>query len=110
MFERDLLVSFIALGLGLLMFFSAMLNYEKAFQLNTPLYLTQTLGRTGARLVMAFVGLFVVTLGVWILATPILTESQFLRKESLRNTATPNLDTEGLSGNSNNAFPPLVTR
>lgn len=110
MFERDLLVSFIALALGLLMLTSAFVNYDKAFQLNTPQYLTQTLGRTGARLVMAFVGLFVVTLGVYILCTPLFKESHGLRNDGSQTSAIPESNTDGSSNHLGKVFPPLVSQ
>ena len=96
MIERDLLVSFIALSLGLLMITSALVNYEKAFQLNTPQYLTQTLGRSGARFVMATIGLFVVSLGLYLVCTPIFGDSRILQDRKSRGPSIPRTD-EGLS-------------
>ena len=63
MFERDLLVSFIAFALGLLMVSSALMNYERAFEMRTPQYLSEMIGRTGARLVMGLIGLLIVVIG-----------------------------------------------
>ena len=72
MFERDLLVSFIAFALGFLMISSALMNYERAFEMRTPQFLTETIGRQGARLVMGIIGLLIVILGVYILCAPYL--------------------------------------
>lgn len=76
MYERDLLVSIIAFILGLLIISSAWMNYERAFKMRTPQFLSETLGRTGARLVMGLVGMFIVLIGVYIILTP------FLEKKS----------------------------
>ena len=72
MYERDLLVSFIAFALGFIMISSALMNYERAFEMRTPKFLSDTIGRQGARLVMGFVGLIVVLLGAYILCSPYL--------------------------------------
>ena len=79
MFERDLLVSFIAFTLGLLMVSSALMNYERAFEMRTPQYLTEMIGRTGARLVMGLIGLLIVVMGAYILCAP-----YFFKNESSR--------------------------
>ena len=70
MYERDLLVAFIAFALGFLMISSALMNYERAFEMRTPQYLTEIIGRTGARLVMGVVGLMIVVMGIYILCAP----------------------------------------
>jgi hypothetical protein len=79
MFERDLLVSFIAFALGFLMISSAYTNYERAFEMRTPQYLTETIGRTGARLVMGTIGLLIVLMGIYILCAPFFFKSDAIR-------------------------------
>lgn len=72
MLERDLLVAFIALGLGFCMVSAAVMNHERAFQIRTPNYLSQTYGRHMARLIIGCIGTLVALLGVYILAKPLL--------------------------------------
>ena len=79
MFERDLLVSFIAFALGFVMISSALMNYERAFEMRTPQFLTETIGRQGARLVMGMIGLLIVVMGVYILCAPYLFKNDRIR-------------------------------
>ena len=79
MFERDLLVSFIAFALGFLMISSALTNYERAFEMRTPQYLTDIIGRTGARLVMGTIGLLIVIMGIYILWAPLFSRNDPVR-------------------------------
>lgn len=76
MFERDLLIAFIAFALGFLMISSALTNYERAFEMRTPQFLTETIGRTGARLVMGTIGLLIVLMGMYILCAPYFFKSE----------------------------------
>ncbi len=75
MFERDLLVAFIAFALGFALISSAVLNYERAFEIRTPKYLSQTLGRGRARMIMGLIGAFVVLIGIYIISAPFINKS-----------------------------------
>ena len=88
MYERDLLVAIIAFVLGLLMISTAWMNYERAFEMRTPQFLSQSLGRSGARLVMGLVGMFIVLMGIYIMCTP------FFEKKSLNQPFTDRLIVE----------------
>ena len=70
MFERDLLVAAIAIGLGLALFVSAASNVKWFFEIRTPRYLSDQMGRNRARLILGGIGAVVIFLGVYILFGP----------------------------------------
>ncbi len=70
MFERDLLVATIAIGLGLVMFVSAASDAKWLFEIRTPKYLSDQFGRNRARLILSGIGAVVILLGVYILFGP----------------------------------------
>ena len=70
MYERDLLVAAIAIGLGLVMFVSSAVDAKWLFEIRTPRYLSEQLGRGKARLILSGIGAVVILLGIYILFGP----------------------------------------
>ncbi|MEM7455629.1 MAG: hypothetical protein AAF456_14850 [Planctomycetota bacterium] len=75
MFARDLLVAAVAIGLGTVLLFSALTNHSRTFEMRTPHYLAETLGRTKARWIIGTIGFVVLMLGAYILCGPWITRS-----------------------------------
>ena len=75
MFARDLLVATVAIGLGAVLLFSALTNHSRTFEMRTPSYLTESLGRTRARWIVGTTGFVVLMLGAYILCSPWFTKS-----------------------------------
>ena len=67
MFERDLLVGLIAIGLGGVLLVAAISNYQPAFEMRTPKFLAKRFGQTIARLIIGCVGTLVLLMGIYIL-------------------------------------------
>ncbi|QDU93395.1 hypothetical protein [Lignipirellula cremea] len=64
MLDPDLFVGAVAIGVGVWALWSAFANLNSAFQLHKAQWLESLVGRMGARLVYAIVGLGLIALGV----------------------------------------------
>ena len=70
--ERDLLVAFISIGLGVSIFYTMLMNAEWCFRLKTPQMLERNFGRNGAKLVMGTVATLLIVVGLHLIFTPML--------------------------------------
>ncbi len=70
MTERDLLVAVVALGLGTMMVYSAILNEGWCFQMALARKVSERRGPRSARILIGSIGAFVILLGLNILFGP----------------------------------------
>jgi hypothetical protein len=70
MSERDLLVGVVAISLGAMMIYSAVINEGWCFQMALARKLEKHKGQSSARILIGGIGAFVTLLGAYILLTP----------------------------------------
>jgi hypothetical protein len=63
MWERDLFVAMVALGLGLFLVFASVSNNDRYFEMRTPAAMVRWLGRHRTRCLVGVVGLGLIGIG-----------------------------------------------
>ncbi len=80
MFARDLMVAAIAIGLGMYLLLSAVMNHRRTFEMRTPNYWSEVYGRTCARWLIGGIGFILLMLGGYILCEPMIDRVSELSK------------------------------
>jgi len=74
MYERDLVVAAVAVGLGCAMIRGMWINSEWCFRLNSAATLEQSFGRTGARWIIGAIGVALIWVGGQLVVAPYLSD------------------------------------